>query len=126
MVSVTTRIYTVEQKSRQRDMQRLRRASNPDKYKKITRESERRRRYKRYGLTESSYQEKLNSQQNCCAICFTTHPGGKHTWHIDHNHISGRVRGLLCHHCNIMLGNAKDNIVVLSSAIRYLKKHNNV
>lgn len=123
---MTVRIYTEEQRLKRNENQRLRRASNPDRFKKLSRISERKRKLRRYGFTENSYQEKLKQQQNCCAICFSIHPGGKRDWHVDHCHSTGKIRDLLCHHCNILLGCAKDNTVVLSSAIRYLKKHNNV
>lgn len=41
---------------------------------------------------------------------------------IDHNHQTGKVRGLLCHHCNVGLGHFKDNIELLNSALDYLIK----
>jgi hypothetical protein len=40
--------------------------------------------------------------------------------HVDHNHMTGKVRGLLCHHCNVGIGHFEDNIVLLSNAITYL------
>jgi HD-GYP domain-containing protein (c-di-GMP phosphodiesterase class II) len=63
-------------------------------------------------------------QNKKCKICKTENPsvsnyGGLH---IDHCHVTGEVRGLLCNSCNILLGLAKDNISILNSAIDYLKK----
>lgn len=120
---MSSRIYSKEQKERQRELQRIRRAANPDRFRKLSRVSERKRKLRKYGFTEETYKQKFHDQQGCCAICFTTHPGGKRDWHVDHCHRTGIIRGLLCHHCNLMLGNAKDNTVVLLSAIRYLKKY---
>jgi len=40
---------------------------------------------------------------------------------IDHCHSSGKVRGLLCHNCNVMIGHARDNVSILETAIEYLK-----
>ena len=42
---------------------------------------------------------------------------------VDHNHATGKVRKLLCHDCNTMIGKAKEDIQILESAINYLKKH---
>lgn len=63
--------------------------------------------------------------QGCvCAICGANAPGGHGGWHTDHCHNTDRVRGILCHHCNLMLGNARDNNHTLAKAIDYLGKHN--
>lgn len=42
--------------------------------------------------------------------------------HVDHCHTTNDIRGLLCRHCNLLLGHAKDRVVVLQAAIRYLRK----
>jgi hypothetical protein len=41
-------------------------------------------------------------------------------WCLDHNHVTGEYRGFLCHECNRALGNFKDSIPLLESAIKYL------
>lgn len=61
----------------------------------------------------------LEKQGGKCAICDTTEPGGK-GWHKDHDHVTGIVRGALCHHCNLGLGNFKDSPELLAKASRYL------
>jgi len=43
--------------------------------------------------------------------------------HGDHNHTSGKVRGLLCSNCNILLGLVKEDVKVLAKAVAYLNKH---
>lgn len=55
-------------------------------------------------------------KNNMCMICKTDWP-----LVIDHDHKTGKVRGVLCKQCNIALGGAKDNIDILSSLIEYLK-----
>lgn len=52
--------------------------------------------------------------------------GAKHSEVLvtDHDHISGRYRGIICHSCNIGLGHFKDNINVIEKAIHYLKDFN--
>lgn len=121
-------------RERGRDAARLRRAKDPEKDREYQRKYRlknldalraRSRTYKRlkvYGLTEKAYDELLLAQEFACAVCRQPSPGSKNDWHIDHCHITGRVRGVLCHHCNQLLANAKDNIKTLNSAIRYLRR----
>lgn len=73
------------------------------------------------GITLKQYDKLLEKQNNKCKICGTKIPGGRGRFHIDHNHSTGKIRGLLCMNCNRMLGHAKDNIEVLAKAIIYLK-----
>lgn len=59
---------------------------------------------RKYGITIDQYQALLVLQDNKCALCGTSEPRGKGSWHVDHNHETGDVRGLLCHPCNTALG----------------------
>jgi Recombination endonuclease VII len=61
-------------------------------------------------------------RQGGCAICGSPDPGWTKGWHVDHDHKSGALRGLLCNRCNLMLGHAKDSAVTLQAAIDYLLK----
>jgi hypothetical protein len=63
----------------------------------------------------------LESQNNSCAICGGD--AGQRSFSVDHDHISGKVRGLLCRGCNVGIGNLKDDIEILEKAIEYIKKH---
>lgn len=78
-------------------------------------------RLKRRGITEDQYNNFLKSQNNLCAICQGTNEEASKDWAIDHCHDTGKVRGLLCQSCNVMLGFSKDNINTLQKAIEYLK-----
>lgn len=80
-----------------------------------------RSRVKIYDMSVEEYDALLDSQGHACAICRKTEPGGKGRWHIDHNHETGRVRGLLCAMCNVGLGNFYDDIALLGGAIKYLE-----
>lgn len=60
------------------------------------------RRLDKYGLTPEQYQNLLNEQNGLCAICSADLSSV--TPHIDHDHATGRVRGVLCQFCNIMIG----------------------
>lgn len=76
-------------------------------------------RLKKYGLSMKQYQTMQSEQEGCCAIC-----GIKpKLLNVDHCHQTGKVRGLLCRHCNHMLGNAKDNGAILEAGMVYLGKH---
>ena len=69
------------------------------------RESERRHQLRRYGLTIEQYDQMVEDQDGCCAIC-----GGEvDRLRVDHDHETGGVRGLLCHGCNTALGLMADD-----------------
>lgn len=73
----------------------------------------------KYKLTEGEYGIILQAQTGACAIC--REPFG--LWRqpqVDHSHVTGRVRGLLCSRCNAMLAFGRDDPDLLARAIRYL------
>lgn len=79
----------------------------------------------RYNITIKDYQDILVKQNNTCAICRSDQPGYKRKYFcVDHDHLSGKIRGLLCYACNLGLGKFKDNIEHLKSAIKYLENNN--
>jgi len=94
------------------------RENNPDRYKVHMRTST----LKKYNLTIESFEEKRLAQNNKCEICQETLKSGFEL-HIDHCHATNKVRGLLCIHCNTLLGRAKDSIEILKSAQKYLQKY---
>lgn len=76
---------------------------------------------KNYGLTLDDYQEMLEAQDGRCAICqkkVLTDNG----LHVDHDHITDTVRGLLCGNCNRGIGCLKEDPIILASAIAYLER----
>lgn len=98
------------------------RKANPEKAKEVNRKSERRRKLKTYGLTEATYSHLLTNQNGVCGICKEPNLNVR-DYHVDHCHTTLKTRGILCHHCNLLLGNAKDNTTVLRNAIEYLERH---
>jgi hypothetical protein len=77
-----------------------------------------------YGITLNEYNQMLADQNYKCITCGTTEPGGKHgKFMVDHSHITGKVRGLLCKRCNIALGEVGDNIQTLQKMIEYLNAY---
>jgi hypothetical protein len=81
---------------------------------------------RRYGITFEEYLQRLEAQNNKCAICGSADHKNKRTGKlvqtlfIDHDHATGKVRGLLCSACNHALGQFKDNKAALFRAIEYL------
>lgn len=87
------------------------------------REANRRRNRKlrhKYGITLTEMQSILAKQGGVCAICGTDYPGVQ-GWHIDHNHGTGEVRGVLCQPCNSGLGQFGDTPDLLDAAADYLE-----
>ena len=81
----------------------------------------------RYGITLEEYNDLLTSQNGGCAICKTKTPGGNGDhFHIDHDHVTGKIRGLLCHACNIGQGYFKDDPSLLIASANYLIKHRQI
>jgi len=72
----------------------------------------------KYGMTPEQFDELLAHQGGACPICDTKDPGK--SWCVDHDHVSGQVRGILCWHCNVALGHLRDDVVSLATAIDYL------
>lgn len=77
-----------------------------------------------YGLTQELYERMLLGQGGGCAICHTTEPGtAKNYFSVDHCHVTGKIRGLLCNRCNRALGLFRDDAAVLAAAIDYLNRN---
>ncbi len=73
---------------------------------------------RKYDLSWEAYEALLLAQKFACAICLVTFEEA--TPHVDHDHATGEVRGLLCGKCNTGLGQFDDSVGSLSAAIRYL------
>ena len=77
-----------------------------------------------FGISRDDFDAMYSEQNGCCAICQTPEPSGRYdTFNVDHDHDTGKVRGLLCRKCNMSLGGFGDNISTLQKAIDYLKSH---
>lgn len=71
----------------------------------------------KYGITDQEFETMLTGQNNRCLICLSEFADKPH---VDHCHTTGRVRGILCYHCNVGLGHFKDDTQALQRAIEYL------
>ena len=80
-----------------------------------------------FGLSLDDYQHMLDNQGGVCAICkkpetTKSNTGGEKNLAVDHCHLTGKIRGLLCHHCNTGIGKFNDDVEMLKAAIRYLEE----
>jgi hypothetical protein len=95
---------------------RARRAEDPDVY--VARHVK-----SRYGLEVADLESLYASQSGRCAICAREAPiRGRDGLHVDHCHVTGKVRGLLCTGCNQGLGRFRDSAERLEAAAEYLRK----
>ncbi len=77
----------------------------------------------KYGISGVVFDEMLKAQNGTCAICEGGVNGLHPRFHVDHDHKTGKIRGLLCSKCNNGLGCFRDSVKVLDSAKLYLGKH---
>jgi hypothetical protein len=75
-----------------------------------------------YGIDASDYEEMMVKQEGKCSICKEVCSSNKRL-SVDHCHLTGKVRGLLCSKCNTAIGLLKDDVALLSTATEYLKLH---
>lgn len=74
-----------------------------------------------YDLSTENYQQLRKLQKNACAIC--REPSRVRELAVDHDHVTNKIRGLLCSKCNMGLGMFKDSIDRLRAAVDYLSKY---
>ena len=104
-------------RSCRRQVEKDRRDRNPDRAQRMRLQNL----LRAYGMTPEGYEAMLTAQAGACWICTSTEPGNGHLrLVVDHDHVTGRVRGLLCNNCNVGLANFRENPSLLASAIRYL------
>jgi len=78
---------------------------------------------KNHGITPEEYDVIFKSQNGRCCICGNDLGTGKDPRvHVDHDHKSKKIRGLLCQSCNLVLGHAHDDKNILERAVKYLMK----
>ena len=73
-----------------------------------------------YGITQDEYDAMYENQGGVCAICGGVN-ANRRTLGVDHNHTTGKIRGLLCHACNTGIGHLQDATELLCQAIVYLE-----
>jgi len=111
---ICSSLYQKEHKTQNEE--RLRKQWQKASKKYYTLKTSRVKTYRRYGLSVNDYFSLLEKQNGKCKVC-----NEEKKLVIDHNHKTGKVRGLLCLNCNTALGHLKDNKEIMLSAIKYLE-----
>ena len=84
---------------------------------------------KKHNISYEEYLEMMKKQNGLCAMCSKPEKRRSRTkgqicrLAVDHNHATGKIRELLCHGCNQVIGHAKESVEILKKAILYLEKH---
>ena len=104
----------------ERNYHRERYATDPEYRQRHCDAARWRRRLVKYGITRAQYEALLAGQDGRCGIC--EDQIGENL-RVDHDHDTGKVRGLLCQNCNSGLGLFRENIRVMLNAIEYVTKH---
>ena len=77
-----------------------------------------------YGLSIDAFNSLLAGQGGVCAICGSTNWLGPHgSPSVDHDHTTGKIRGILCHNCNVAIGFIQDDPKIALSMADYLEKN---
>ena|SRR5579859_2484778 len=117
--------------SRQRDPERHRAKAaeykrlNPERHAKYAFDAQLVKACRAAGITPERYRHELSIQGGVCAICRSPQRNARMArLVIDHDHVTGEFRGLLCSHCNAALGQFGDNAAIMEEAIAYLRRSN--
>lgn len=86
----------------------------PEKYRELAYR-------KRYGIGSADVLAILESQNGKCALCPKSLVFPDKGTHLDHDHLTGRIRGVLCKQCNTGLGNGRDSLDFIRKLIIYLQ-----
>ena len=126
--------YSIKNKDKERAYAKAHRAANRNHYNAYQRDRRhkdperfnaaeyKRQLRRRYGITQEQYDAMFRAQNGSCAICGGQSLDGKRL-HVDHDHKTGKVRGLLCINCNHGLGKFQDSADNLTNAWAYLARH---
>jgi hypothetical protein len=76
----------------------------------------------KFSMTREEYEAMLSQQDGKCAICGIPSALFNRGLAVDHNHKTKKIRALLCHNCNTMLGHSFDDPEILRAAAKYLEK----
>lgn len=110
--------YYIKNKEKIDSMQKERNINNPKTRQIINRSS--RLKYK-YNITIDEYNALFTEQGGSCAICGTHQSALNIPLCVDHSHLTGKIRGLLCRRCNTGIGLLKDSKDILYRAAKYLE-----
>ena len=110
--------------AKQREAYQRRKHKDPEKHRRTVLANHLRA---KYGMTVADFDKMLVDQQQCCALCHEPMELGGRIRPlravVDHDHVTGVVRGLIHSRCNKLLGFAEDSVDRLAFAISYLRSH---
>jgi DNA-binding transcriptional MerR regulator len=109
-----SRSYYLRNRAKVMEKQRLYRANNKERLAS-------QHRARKYGMSEDEFHSLLSLQQGRCAICGTINFGGR-GYQVDHNHQTGKVRGILCFRCNTAIGFIDESMETVGKIIAYLEQ----
>jgi hypothetical protein len=112
------RDLSLEQKKRRIARAVKWKADNPEKALRSSIRSSRRRN----GVDPDAAEAALSEHDKTCGCCGTDKPGGRFSWNVDHDHATGRIRGVLCQNCNTAIGKLGDTLEGVLRAVRYLER----
>jgi len=112
----------------QRKLDREKKKLYDIEYRKLHQEerSKRQKEYFRlhkYGISYDEYQELHIKQHGVCAICGKEETREGFSLHVDHDHITGKIRGLLCFKCNAGIGLFQNSDALLIKAAEYIENN---
>lgn len=117
---IRRREWRSKRKDYDKEYHKRRYAANPEYYKEKAlrwyRNNKLKHKCYKFNISPSTYQKLAEGQEGKCALCLKERP-----LVIDHDHLTKKVRGLLCNTCNLSLGMFEDSIPILRKAIKYLK-----
>lgn len=108
------------------DQGRVYKKEHSEKYRSVFRKAQLKR---KYGMTLEQYQALFELQEGCCALCGVaaeTLPEQSRVLHVDHDHKTGKIRGLLCRWCNTMLGRVEAHPGWPMKALSYLEENGSI
>lgn len=76
-----------------------------------------------YGITADEYDVMVGERRGRCEVCGQVPAGKRDRLHVDHDHSTGVVRGLLCSACNVSLGHVKEDPARLRALADYIERH---
>lgn len=80
----------------------------------------------KFGITLVQYNVMFAAQNGLCLGCYKHQKDIKRAFAVDHDHTTGKIRGLLCGNCNVALGNAQDDPIILRRLADYREIHGGV
>ena len=110
------RQWRIENPEKYAALQRRTKERNPDRVRASNRRGHLER---KYGLSLEDFDFLVIAQNNLCALCGRPDEQGLH---VDHDHITGRVRGLLCGKCNKAIGLLDEDPALFAAAVLYLER----